>query len=69
MEIGLQLLAIMVAAVVGFAELVATWWKIVDREEQARSDELDDSRRLIFEAVEVQEAWRTRFHHLPEGRS
>jgi len=70
MEIG-QLLAILVAAAVGLAEVVAIWWTITDREKQKRerADEQDDSRQLILEAVEVREAWRTRFHHLPEGRS
>ena len=68
MEIG-QLLAILIAAAVGLAEVVAMWWRIADREKRDRADEGDDSRQLILEAVEVREAWRTRFHHLPEGRS
>ena len=68
MDIG-QLLAILVGTAVGFAEVVAIWWTITDREERERADEQDDSRQLILEAVEVREAWSTRFHHLPEGRS
>ncbi len=68
MEIG-QLLATLAAAAVGLAEVVALWWRIADREKRERADERDDPRQLILETVEVREAWRTRFHHLPEGRS